>query len=453
MVNLRFPNIKGANEREQLKEMQSYLHQLVGELQFALNAIETAGSSSSPVKSQMPVRIIQSSPVAMMSLDGGLSDDQATFQAIKPLIIKSADIINAYYQEINRRLEGIYVAQSDFGAFAEKTSQEIEETSTDTTQRFENIQVVISNLDVNIGSVRGDLQAVGEEVSYTQRDVKVISENIEAIDSQVVNLGGSVNELDEEIKTVEDTVGAIDSELKAVEENVGAIDTEVKGVKTGVQNVTQEVSKVGTELQEVKTDVEGVATDVQGVATEVEGVKTSVGSNLQVIAENLDKVGADLDGHKENTDANIQGLNESLGAVGNNLDKVDSELQGFKEEAGNDLKNIKDEIENIKYIIVDVNAYIKSGLLYNDTNGLPVYGLEIGQRNNVNGVEIFNKFARFTSDRLSFYDQNDTEVAYISDKKLYISDVEVLRSFKIGGIKKIVLSSGDVVKKWVGGEA
>ena len=40
MVNLRFPNIKGANEREQLKEMQSYLHQLVGELQFALNAIE-----------------------------------------------------------------------------------------------------------------------------------------------------------------------------------------------------------------------------------------------------------------------------------------------------------------------------------------------------------------------------------------------------------------------------
>ena len=489
MINLQLPNIKGINEREQLKEMQSYLYQLVEQLQFALNTVEGYQSESTPAKSQMPVRIIQTGGgVATMSLNRGLSEDQATFQAIKPLIIQSADIVNAYYEEINRRLESVYVAQSDFGTFAEKTSQEIEETSTDTTQRFENIQVVITDLDSKTISLENTLLSISEEFSYTQRDIVDINSNITVIGSDVENLSGSVSVLDGEIKTVEETVGAIDSELKevegnvgtldtnlkAVESSIGTLDTEVKNVKTGVQNVTQEVSKVDTELQGVKTevqtvteevgkvdtelqgvktDVQGVATEVQGVATEVEGVKSSVGSNLQVIAEDIDKVESDLEGFKENTDTNIQGLNEGLGAVGNNLDSVDTELQGFKEDTSKDIEDIKSEIENIKYIIVDVNAYIKSGLLYNDANGLPVYGLEIGQRNTVNDVEIFNKFARFTSDRLSFYDQNDIEVAYISDKKLYISDVEVLRSFKIGGIKTIVLANGDVVKKWVGGES
>jgi archaellum component FlaC len=238
----------------------------------------------------------------------------------------------------------------------------------------------------------------------------------------------------------------VKTEVQTVVQDVGKVDTELKNVKAGVQEVAEEVGKVNSEI-------EGVKTGVDTVSGEVENVKSSVGSNLQVIAEDIDKVDSDLQGLKESTDANIQGLNEGLGEVGSGLDKVDSDLQGFKEAANNDLDNLKDEIENLKYVIIDVSAYIKSGLLYYDANEIPIYGLEIGQRNNIDGVEVFNKFARFTSDRLSFYDQNDIEVAYISDKKLYISDVEVLRSLKIGGIKSIVLTNGDVVKKWVGGES
>ena len=65
-------------------------------------------------------------------------------------------------------------------------------------------------------------------------------------------------------------------------------------------------------------------------------------------------------------------------------------------------------------------------------------------------MEVFDKFARFTSDRLSFYDQNDNEVAYISDRKLYITHVEVKGTFSIGGFIDTVLSDGSIVTKWVG---
>ena len=85
-------------------------------------------------------------------------------------------------------------------------------------------------------------------------------------------------------------------------------------------------------------------------------------------------------------------------------------------------------------------------------DGAPVYGLEIGQRTEIDGVETFNKYARFTSEKLSFYDSNDNEVAYISDKKLYITHVEITGSLSLGGFVQNVLVDLSVVEKWVGGD-
>jgi hypothetical protein len=114
------------------------------------------------------------------------------------------------------------------------------------------------------------------------------------------------------------------------------------------------------------------------------------------------------------------------------------------------IQKILTDIENLSFSFAKSQAHIKSGILYYDDKGLPVYGLEIGQTNTVDGEEIFNKYARFTSGRLSFYDRNDTEVAYISDYKLYICNVEITNSYKIGGLVDTVTFSGDVITKWVG---
>ena len=119
-------------------------------------------------------------------------------------------------------------------------------------------------------------------------------------------------------------------------------------------------------------------------------------------------------------------------------------------QAFTDIQKIVTDIQTISFSLAEVDAHIRTGVLYYDDNDLPVYGVEVGQENTIDGVKVFRKYARFISDRLSFYDQNDTEVAYISDHKLYISDVDVIASFKIGGLKQFVLANGDVVEKWVG---
>ena len=115
-------------------------------------------------------------------------------------------------------------------------------------------------------------------------------------------------------------------------------------------------------------------------------------------------------------------------------------------------QKITDDIDGLNTKIIDVEAYIKSGELYTDDNGIPIYGLEIGQTTEIDGEEVFNKFARFTADKLSFYDYNGREVAYISDNKLYIANIEVTGSFSQGGFVDEVQSDKSVITRWVGGE-
>lgn len=116
------------------------------------------------------------------------------------------------------------------------------------------------------------------------------------------------------------------------------------------------------------------------------------------------------------------------------------------------IRTLSDTVDNLYNSTVGANAYLKSGLLYEDENGVPVYGLEIGQTNSVDGSTVFDKFARFAADRLSFFDSNDVEVAYISDYKLYITNAEISGSLWLSGKFKIYYNGG-LAFQWIGGES
>lgn len=237
--DIRLPNLTATNPEAKLQQMQSYMYQLVQELNWALNTIETGSSSSQSVAN--------TSNKSVTTENG--KDAQASFNDIKALIIKSADIVSAYYEEMKERFDGQYVAESDFGTYVETTSAEINKTSTGVSELYTNLQQIITDID------------------------------------------------------------------------------------------------------------------------------------------------------------------------------------------------------NLEHRLIDVNAYINSGLLYTDDSGVPVYGLEVGQRNVIDGVEVFNKYARFISNRLSFYDENDTEVAYVSDYKLYITNAEITGSLKLG--RYVIDTSDGLIIKWV----
>ena len=133
MNDIRYPNITGGTEAAQLLQVKSYLHQLVDQLNMTLQDMGGGGYAAQAV-----TRTTADSKAVSEQ------EAQSTFNAIKALIIKSADIVNAYYQEINHRLEGVYVAESDFGDFAEHTTQDILANADQIAQLFSNVQTVVS---------------------------------------------------------------------------------------------------------------------------------------------------------------------------------------------------------------------------------------------------------------------------------------------------------------------
>lgn len=152
--------------------------------------------------------------------------------------------------------------------------------------------------------------------------------------------------------------------------------------------------------------------------------------------------------NSEGIEQNFTNLQEISKGIANELAQLDTELNDAKSSLGSDIKSVKDGLDSVTYSLAAVSANIRSGLLYDDDDEIPVYGIEIGQRNYVNGEEVFNKLARFTADRLSFYDKNGYEVAYVSDNKIYITHAEVTGTLKLGGY--LIDTTKGLTFRWVG---
>ena len=95
------------------------------------------------------------------------------------------------------------------------------------------------------------------------------------------------------------------------------------------------------------------------------------------------------------------------------------------EQKFSNLQQLETTVAELRSAVLEVSATIRTGLLAEDAEGRSIYGVEIGQQERENGVIRFRKYARLTAEKLSFYDSNDVEVAYISDRRMYVTAATV----------------------------
>ena len=98
-------------------------------------------------------------------------------------------------------------------------------------------------------------------------------------------------------------------------------------------------------------------------------------------------------------------------------------------------------------------GYIRTGIVYYDGE-VPVYGVAVGQNLTTtvtDGEEVVdqNNFrATFTAKKLSFW-QDSTEIAYVSNNQLYITNIVVLDSMRLG--KWRMATQNGLAFQWIGG--
>lgn len=133
-IDIRLPNITAKDEAGQIQQMRSYLHQLAEQLNWALNTVEAAQNGA---------------VTPSVVIDKGVSPEEAesTFNSIKALIIKSADIVKAYEDTIFTDFNGKYFADSDFGTYIEETNRKVDENSKGVYETYTNIQTISNTVD------------------------------------------------------------------------------------------------------------------------------------------------------------------------------------------------------------------------------------------------------------------------------------------------------------------
>lgn len=120
------------------------------------------------------------------------------------------------------------------------------------------------------------------------------------------------------------------------------------------------------------------------------------------------------------------------------------------------VQTIKNQLNNI-YEVRKKNCYIKTGWLDDDNSEA---GLEVGQYDVTTSTDadgnktteyIDKGFARLTTDRLSFRDQNRNELAYFDQIGMYVTDADIGQHLQLGGYS-VDLTNG-VTFKWTGRSA
>ena len=202
------------------------------------------------------------------------------------------------------------------------------------------------------------------------------------------------------------------------------------------KNLTGKVLNISKSVDGLRVTAEDLAGTVSSLELSTESFKTYV-KDTYISEEEFgtyrNAVSSEFTQTAEAFNMQFENVKESVDGVSKDLEQVTSDVDGLDKS------------------LEEVRAHIRYGVLDHDEADSPVYGIEVGQRTEVDGVETFNKYARFTSDRLSFFDSSNQEVAYIGDQKMHITHAEITESQKLGGFVDTVLSDSSVITKWVGG--
>lgn len=145
-IEFRMPSLTAKDSQGQIRQLHSFLRQTVEQLNWAMKhieagTVETVSTYGQPGSGRAQLASAGSNDSAAAAVE--------RFNTIKGLIIKSADIVNAYYTKIDSLLStsGKYVAQSDFGSYQSQVTNEISAKADALIQSIKLVEEVANSAD------------------------------------------------------------------------------------------------------------------------------------------------------------------------------------------------------------------------------------------------------------------------------------------------------------------
>lgn len=170
------------------------------------------------------------------------------------------------------------------------------------------------------------------------------------------------------------------------------------------------------------------------VSIKSESGSSSLDESLDELNDKVEALKNDVLTVRQSTEANIE-INSQA------ITQQYSEIKSMEET----IKSMDGQVKDVTAKVSATDGYIKTGKIAEDENQNPIYGVEIGQTKE--DLE-FSVFARFTPEKLSFYDGHGNEISYFSGQKLHIKEAVVLSAMNLGGYE--INTKKGLTLKWAG---
>lgn len=212
------------------------------------------------------------------------------------------------------------------------------------------------------------------------------------------------------IRTAESIESEYKSEISKTQEEILA---EVERTYTTKSEYGEYTSQVDTSLKQTAEEIAFLSENTEEVRTDLESFKDTTRSELSLQSSAIIS-------RVENEFQSKTQADEMESRISSQITQAtDSVTETFSKDIAVLIDDVSTVGGTVTELVSSLDVYIRRGEL---SEG--VYGIEIGRSDS-------HIKARFTNDRLSFY-QGVSEVAYISGSTLYISNADVLDYLRIG---------------------
>ena len=106
-INIRYPNISGISEKEQLAQIKSYLHQLVEQLNYALQTLGTGDGNGQSA--------------GTYEVQGG----ELSYYELRSLIIQEIEDIGVLFEKLSLEMKNEYVRSDEVDSITTQVAEKI----------------------------------------------------------------------------------------------------------------------------------------------------------------------------------------------------------------------------------------------------------------------------------------------------------------------------------------
>ena len=160
---------------------------------------------------------------------------------------------------------------------------------------------------------------------------------------------------------------------------------------------------------------------------------------------------------------NLEQLQSSFGIYEANLvSTIEETASGVISTYGfeSSISELEEKAVGFSEYRMQTEGFIKQGFVATDDAGMPIVGIAIGQGltsqkvvidgHEYEQLDASQSCAFYTANKVSFR-VNGQEVAYVSNRKLYIGDAEITGNVVFGGKWYLSTAGGGLSLKWIGG--